>query len=41
VGSSLKRVEVVYEAHPSPLGHWVFPPKVQPGGSADPGLAWA
>lgn len=41
VGSSLKKVEVVYEIRPNPFGHWVLSPKVQPGGASDPGLAWA
>jgi hypothetical protein len=41
VGSSLKRVEVVYEVRPNPIGHWILSPKVEPGGSANPGIAWA
>ncbi len=41
VGSLLKRVEVVYEVRPNPVGHWVFSPQVQAGGSANPGIAWA
>ncbi len=40
-GSSLKRVEIVYEVRPNPIGHWIFSPKVEPGGSANPGIAWA
>ncbi|MGH7919669.1 MAG: hypothetical protein ACREQM_06955 [Candidatus Dormibacteraceae bacterium] len=41
VGSSLKKVEDVYEIRPNPFGHWVLSPKVQTGGSSDPGVAWA
>lgn len=41
VGSSLKRVEVVYEVRNQPFGGWILTPKVEPGGSSDPGLAWA
>ena len=40
-GSSLKRVEVVYEVRPNPIGHWILSPRLQHGGSADPGVAWA
>ena len=41
VGSTMKKVEVVYEVRPNFRGGWNFSPKVQPGGEAQPGLAWA
>jgi hypothetical protein len=41
VGSTMKRVEVVYEVRPNLHGGWTFSPKAQPGGQAQPGPAWA
>jgi len=41
VGSTLKRVEVVYEVRPNLIGHWILSPRLQHGGFADPGVAWA
>ena len=40
VGSSLRRVEAVYEVRPTPLGQWTLTPRAQQGGSLDPGGAW-
>lgn len=40
VGSSLKRVETVYDVRPNPFGGWTFSPRIQPGGQAEPGVAW-
>lgn len=40
IGSSFRRVEVVYEVRPTPLGQWTLTPRAQQGGSVDPGGAW-
>jgi len=41
VGSTMKRIEVVYAVRPNLHGGWTFSPKAQPGGQAQPGPAWA
>lgn len=41
VGSTLKKVEVVYEVRPNFRGGWTFSPRVQPGGAPEAGPAWA
>ena len=39
VGSSLKRVEVVYEVRPNAFGGWTLSPRAEPGAQAQPGVA--
>jgi len=40
VGSSMKRVETIYEVRPNASGGWTFSPRAEPG-EAQPGVAWS